>query len=142
MRLLAWLSIPLLLALQAREPSEEEASALRAAVAAAPHLTVSKTELKLRPPSPGWKIGYPSSVARAADGTFYVLQRDDTADPVIAADREGHVLRSWGKGLFKIPHAIRIDRKGNVWTVDAGNSMIYQFTPQGEKLMEISVGEQ
>jgi sugar lactone lactonase YvrE len=112
------------------------------AVAVAPRLPLSKTEVKLQAPSANWKIGYPSSVAMGKDGTIYVLQRDDTADPVIAVDRDGRVLRSWGKGLFKIPHAIRIDPQGNVWTVDAGNSMIYKFTTRGEKLMEISVGEQ
>jgi DNA-binding beta-propeller fold protein YncE len=127
---------------RAQEPSEAGAAALRAAVAAAPRLMTSKTEVRLQPPSAGWKIGYPSSVTMDKDGTIYVLQRDDTADPVLAVNREGRVLRSWGKGLYKIPHAIRIDPQGNIWTVDAGNSMIYKFTPQGQKLMEISVGEQ
>src|SRR3954452_2920375 len=128
--------------LQAAEPTPGQADALKAAVAAAPRLKLVRSEPKLQPPSAGWKIGYPSSVAMAKDGTIYVLQRDDTAEPVIAINREGKVLRSWGKGLYKIPHAIRIDPKGNIWTVDAGNSMIYQFTPKGEKLQEISVGEQ
>jgi DNA-binding beta-propeller fold protein YncE len=108
----------------------------------APALPLSKVELKLEAPSAGWKIGYPSSVAMDQHGVIYVLQRDDTADPVIAVDHTGHVLRSWGKGLFKIPHAVRIDKDGNVWTVDAGNSMVYKFSPAGEKLMEISIGEQ
>jgi DNA-binding beta-propeller fold protein YncE len=119
-----------------------QAQGLADAVAAAPRLMVSKTEVKLQAPSAGWKIGYPSSVAMDREGSIYVLQRDDTADPVIAVNREGRVLRSWGKGLFKIPHAIRLDPRGNIWTVDAGNSMVYKFTPNGEKLMEISVGEQ
>ncbi|MDQ1474757.1 MAG: hypothetical protein QOJ99_6237 [Bryobacterales bacterium] len=140
MGMLAGLIITVVFNMQAQEPAE--AAALRASVAIAPRLMVSKTEVKLQAPSAGWMIGYPSSVAIDKEGTIYVLQRDDTADPVIAVDRDGRVLRSWGKGLFKIPHAIRIDAQGNVWTVDAGNSMVYKFTPKGEKLMEISVGEQ
>jgi len=49
-------------------------------------------------------------------------------------------LRSWGEGMFTIPHGIRVDRQGNVWTVDAHTSMIYKFTPMGRKILEISVG--
>src|SRR3989442_1053497 len=51
-------------------------------------------------------------------------------------------IRSWGKGMYKIPHSIRIDPQGNIWTVDSSSSMVLKFTPQGQKLMEISVGEQ
>ena len=50
------------------------------------------------------------------DGAVYILQRDESADPVIVVSSEGRVLRSWGRGMFKIPHSIRIDLQGNVWT--------------------------
>ena len=61
---------------------------------------------------------------------------------MLAVNRDGKIVRSWGKGLYKIPHSIRIDPEGNIWTVDSSSSMVLKFTPQGEKLMEISVGEQ
>src|SRR6195256_2388065 len=86
-------------------------------------------------------VGTVSSVAIDKSGTIYVLQRGDKADPVIAVDRQGKTLRSWGKGMFTVPHSIRVDRDGNIWTVDAGSSTILKFTPQGKKLQEISVGE-
>jgi len=35
----------------------------------------------------------------------------------------------------------RVDPSGNVWTVDAGNSHIYKFTPEGEQLLHINVGQ-
>ena len=54
---------------------------------------------------------------------------------------DGKVLRSWGAGLYSIPHSIRVDPEGNIWTVDAGNSHINKFTPEGERLMHINVGE-
>jgi DNA-binding beta-propeller fold protein YncE len=73
---------------------------------------------------------------------FYVLHRGEKADPLLVVNRDGKIVRSWGKGLYKIPHSIRIDPQGNIWTVDSGSSMILKFSPQGEKLMEISVGEQ
>jgi sugar lactone lactonase YvrE len=43
--------------------------------------------------------------------------------------------------MFTVPHSIRIDPDGNVWTVDAGSSVLLKFTPEGKKLQEISVGE-
>jgi DNA-binding beta-propeller fold protein YncE len=86
-------------------------------------------------------VGTVSSVAIDAGGVIYVLQRGDKADPVIAVDKQGKTLRSWGKGMFTVPHSVRIDPAGNVWTVDAGSSMILKFTPEGKKLQEISVGE-
>ncbi len=86
-------------------------------------------------------VGTVSSVAIDRNGVIYILQRGDKADPVIAVDQQGKTLRSWGKGLFTVPHSVRIDADGNVWTVDAGSSVILKFTPQGKKLQEISVGE-
>jgi DNA-binding beta-propeller fold protein YncE len=62
-----------------------------------------------------------------------LIQRGDKADPVIAADKEGRVLRSSGKGLYKLPHAIRPDPEGNVWTVDAESSTVVEFSPKGKK---------
>jgi DNA-binding beta-propeller fold protein YncE len=86
-------------------------------------------------------VGTVSSVVIDAGGVIYVLQRGDKADPVIAVDKQGKTLRSWGKGMFTVPHSVRVDADGNVWTVDAGSSTILKFTPQGKKLQEISVGE-
>lgn len=90
-------------------------------------------------------VGTVSSVAldqrTTRSGVIYVLQRGDKADPVIAVDKQGKTLRSWGNGLFTVPHSVRVDADGNVWTVDAGSSVILKFTPQGKKLQEISVGE-
>jgi hypothetical protein len=86
-------------------------------------------------------LGTVSSVAADRNGAIYVLQRGDKLDPVIAIDHDGRVLRSWGKGMFTVPHSVRIDAEGNVWTVDAGSSVILKFSPEGKKLQEIDVGE-
>jgi DNA-binding beta-propeller fold protein YncE len=43
--------------------------------------------------------------------------------------------------MFTVPHSVRVDAEGNIWTVDAGSSVILKFTPEGKKLQEISVGE-
>src|SRR5712692_437254 len=121
---------------------EAQAAALRELVGKAPKLAIERTQIKIQAPSADWEIGYPSSVAMDAKGAIYVLQRGEKADPVLVLNRDGRILRSWGKGMYKIPHSIRIDPEGNIWTVDSSSSMVLKFTPQGRKLMEISVGEQ
>ncbi len=115
-----------------------EADALLALIRKAPRLALEKSELRIA----GVELGFPSAVAMDPSGVIYVLHRGENADPVVAVNAQGRVLNSWGKGLYKIPHSIRIDPEGNVWTVDSSSSMVYKFTPKGEKLMEIAIGGQ
>ncbi|MDX1981646.1 MAG: peptidyl-alpha-hydroxyglycine alpha-amidating lyase family protein [Bryobacteraceae bacterium] len=115
---------------------------LKELVRASPRLALQQTELNVRPPAPGFALDYPSSIAVDKAGLLWLFQRGDKADPVIAVNRQGKIIRSWGKGLYKIPHSIRIDPAGNIWTVDAASSMVYKHTPEGRKLLEISVGGQ
>ena len=103
---------------------------------------LERTRIKIQSPGSGWELAYPSAVTMDDEGLFYILQRGDKADPVLVVDKDGKIVRSWGKGMYEIPHSIRIDPQGNIWTTDSGSSMIYKFTPQGKKLMEIAVGEQ
>lgn len=110
------------------------------AVHAQPKLTLTETQMAAKLP-PSLTLGTVSSVAIDSKGILYVLHRGDKADPVVVVNQEGKVLRSWGKGMFTVPHSIRIDPEGNVWTVDAGSSVLQKFTPEGKKLQEISVGE-
>lgn len=121
---------------------DKQAEELAGSVARAPRLAVERVEFKVKPPDASWEMGYPSSVAMDRDGLLYILQRGEKADPVLVVNREGRIVRSWGKGLYRIPHSIRIDPAGNVWTVDAASSHVIEFTPEGEQLMDISVGGQ
>src|SRR6185436_7765299 len=119
-----------------------QAEALRAIVAASTKLPHQASEILPTPPAAGWEMGMTSWVAADKNGLVYLLQRGDKADPVIVMNREGRVVRSWGKGMYTMPHAIRVDPQGNVWTTDAASSMVYKFSPEGKKLMEIAVGGQ
>ena len=121
-----------------KEPAAESAQ-FRALMRSSPALQLKLTELQMSPPRPGWKIEMASSVAVYHGNLFYILQRGSDADPVIGVDREGTVLWSWGKGLYKIPHSIRVNG-GEIWTVDAGNSKVLKFGPTGKQLLEINVG--
>jgi DNA-binding beta-propeller fold protein YncE len=123
--------------------SQAKATAhLHALLDAAPQQILSALDFTVHAPADGWELGMVSSIAVDRSGAIYVLQRGDKADPVIVLSPDGHVLRSWGKGLYKTPHSIRIDPQGDVWTVDAESSVVLKFTPEGKQLLKIEVGEQ
>lgn len=123
---------------QTRQPDTAE---LKAKIENSPKLRFRETHFEVHPPSAGWELGGVFGVAVDANGTIYIVQRGDKADPIIALDKRGNVLRSWGKGDFTLPHSVRVDPKGNVWAVDAGASVVIEYSPSGKKLMTIAVGE-
>ena len=72
---------------------------------------------------------------------------DSDLDPVLQFDLDGHVVQSFGGGMFIWPHGIDVDPDGNVWVTDAvaaartpegtrGHQVI-KFTPTGEVLMTL-----
>jgi DNA-binding beta-propeller fold protein YncE len=124
--------------------AQDDDARLLEVIGAAPRLGLQRSELVLEPPlaATSASVGRPvSSVAVDRRGYVYVIQRG-VPKPIVVADPTGKVVAAWGEGLFKIPHTIRVDPDGNVWTVDAESSMIYKFTPEGRQLLEISVGGQ
>lgn len=125
-----------------KELQAKAAANLRSRIEASPTLPSYGLPLTVQPPTIGWESGFVSWLAIDAKGTIYEIQRGEKADPVLVLDRHGKLLRSWGKGDYKIPHSIRIDSAGNIWTVDAGSSVVIKYSPRGEKLMTITVGEQ
>jgi len=121
---------------------DEQNAALRAMLKTASRLPMTPAAITVKAPADGWAMGMVSWVAAGPDGLIYLLQRGDNADPVIAIDRDGKIVRSWGKGMYTMPHAIRVDPQGNVWTTDASSSMVYKFKPDGTLLMKIEIGGQ
>jgi DNA-binding beta-propeller fold protein YncE len=111
---------------------------LRARLKTVPQLPVERIELSAIPPL---KFEGISAVTADKRGNIYIIHRPTNGDPIVVLDPRGNFIRSWGKGMFKIPHGIRIDPAGNVWTLDANTSMVFKFTPEGKKLLEISVGD-
>ena len=72
---------------------------------------------------------------------------DSDLDPVLQFDLDGHVVQSFGGGMFIWPHGIDVDPDGNVWVTDAvaaartpegtrGHQVI-KFSPTGEVLMTL-----
>jgi hypothetical protein len=122
---------------------EQQNAALKAMLKTAPKFPMAPSPITVQSPgTPDWAIGMVSWVTSSPDGLIYLLQRGDKADPVIAVDKSGKIVRSWGKGMYTMPHAIRVDPQGNVWTTDAASSMVYKFKPDGTLLLKIEVGGQ
>jgi streptogramin lyase len=124
------------------DASQSSTSDLASRIEASPNLPFHGEHFAAEAPRVGWESGAVSSVAIGADGLIYELQRGDMSDPIIVLNAGGRVLRSWGKGNYKIPHTIRLDPRGNVWTVDASFSTVIKYSNRGKKLMTITVGEQ
>ncbi|MDP2321519.1 MAG: hypothetical protein Q8O42_19535 [Acidobacteriota bacterium] len=115
-------------------------SGLGALVHDAPHLSLKAVELSVHPPSSDWRPGSISWIAADLRGLIYLFHRGDDVDPIVVVDRDGRVVRSWGKGRYIKAHAIRVDPQGYIWTVDAATSMVRKYTPEGRMLLQIDVG--
>src|ERR1044071_9338918 len=99
---------------------EKQAAELKVLVDKAPKSRLERTQISIPAPEPGWEIGYPSAVTMDNAGLIYVIQRGEKADPVLVVNRDGKIIRSWGKGMYQIPHSIRIDPEGNVHSDGGG----------------------
>ncbi len=117
---------------------QSDSDHLRALLGSTPQLTVERIDLQFEPSIKLYGI---SSLAVDKQKNIYVIHRPPQGDPIVVFNPQGKFLRSWGAGLFKIPHTIRIDAQGFVWTIDANTSKVYKFTSKGEKLLEVSVGD-
>ena len=78
---------------------------------------------------------------------------DSKLDTVFQFDLEGHVIKSFGGGLFIWPHGMGIDPDGNIWVTDAAQSrnipagdkrghQVIKFSPDGRVLARIGTGGQ
>ena len=66
----------------------------------------------------------------------YVFNRIP-AFPIMAFDKRGQFLRSWGAGMFTTTHFLRTDRAGNVWVTDRGAHEVFKFSNTGALMMTL-----
>ena len=57
--------------------------------------------------------------------------------PIRAFDGNGRFLRSWGEGMFTVPHFLRTDPHDNIWATDRGAHQIFKFSAEGKLLMTL-----
>lgn len=64
-------------------------------------------------------------------------------DTVITLNSTGHVINSWGKDFFYLPHMITIDSENNVWITDVAMHQVFKFGPYGGKTKQplIALGQ-
>jgi DNA-binding beta-propeller fold protein YncE len=72
-------------------------------------------------------------------------------NPVLKFDADGNLVTAFGAGLILSPHAIQVDREGNVWVVDCSCTLgrggppapagkghqIFKFSPTGKLLLTL-----
>lgn len=89
----------------------------------------------------GLKLGPVSAVAADASDRIYVFHRGGK-QPILVFDKDGKFLRSWGDGLVKTAHGLRIDRDNNVWITDIGTHQVTKFDSQGKVLLTLGKKDQ
>lgn len=80
-------------------------------------------------------VGPMSGVEVDRAGNIYVIHRGK--QPVAKFAPDGTYVKSWGEGMFKVPHGLRTDKAGNIWTTDNGNHVLRVFSPEGQLLRTI-----
>jgi DNA-binding beta-propeller fold protein YncE len=98
----------------------------------------------------GRTLGSVSGVSVDAGGNVWIAERcgandcsmNDALAPILQSDAAGHVLASFGAGMFAFPHGIYVDPDGNVWVADAraGNGRghrVIKFDTKGRVLLAL-----
>jgi DNA-binding beta-propeller fold protein YncE len=99
----------------------------------------ARAEYRLAPDFPqlpkGLHLAGVSGVATDSKGLVVVLHRG--AEPVLVFEPSGKFVRSFGAGLFKSAHGLRIDRDDNVWATDNADHLVFKFDHAGKLLMTL-----
>ena len=74
-----------------------------------------------------------SAVETDPKGVVHALRRD--GNNIWTLDAGGKLLKTWGKGIFKRSHGIRVDREGFIWTTDGDGHQVKKWSPDASKLL-------
>ncbi|HEX4348235.1 MAG TPA: peptidyl-alpha-hydroxyglycine alpha-amidating lyase family protein [Vicinamibacterales bacterium] len=88
----------------------------------------------------GDKWGEVPNLSVDPHGILFVFRRAEP--PVVELNSAGHVIKTWGNGLFVWPHGLRFDRDGNLWITDGradadktNGQMVYKFSGDGSRVL-------
>ncbi|MCC7421668.1 MAG: hypothetical protein IT428_15405 [Planctomycetaceae bacterium] len=85
------------------------------------------------------EVGPCSAVAVNRRGEIVLAHRGKR--PVMCLDARGALLLSWGDGVVKTAHGVRVDGNDDVWVTDIGNHRVYQFSRAGKLLLALGTGQ-
>jgi streptogramin lyase len=97
----------------------------------------------------GRQWGSTNALTVDSKGNVWVAERcggnscaESTLDPILEFDSSGKLLKSFGAGLFVVPHGVYIDKDGNVWATDNSGKdgkgqQVIKFSPDGKVLMRL-----
>ena len=90
---------------------------------------------------PQWPAESPlvacSAVATNSKGEVLLFRRFEP--PILVFKPSGEFVRAFGKGLFKSPHGLRVDRDDNIWVTDNAEHTVMKLDRDGHVLL--SLGE-
>ena len=84
----------------------------------------------------GWSYKEATAVAVDSGDNVYVFNRGPKS-PIIVFDSDGDIVRTWGEGVFTLPHGVAIGPDDTVYCIDNGDHTVRQFTTEGKLLMTI-----
>ena len=89
-----------------------------------------------RPVAPlGQKFGNVAAVAFTPEGHLLVFNRNPQIEMVEYDATGTRVLRVFNPNIAINPHALRIDRHGNIWVSDAYWNVVWKLSTKGDVLM-------
>jgi sugar lactone lactonase YvrE len=62
--------------------------------------------------------------------------------PILKFDEQGNLVKSFGAGLFVVPHSLSVDHEGNLWVTDVvgkdgKGQQVFKLSPDGQVLMRL-----
>jgi hypothetical protein len=102
-----------------------------------------------KPLPDGRQWGSTNALTVDSKGNVWVAERcggnscaDSTLDPILEFDSSGKLLKSFGAGMFVVPHGVFVDKNGNVWATDNSGKdgkgqQVIEFSPDGKVLMRL-----
>jgi DNA-binding beta-propeller fold protein YncE len=78
-----------------------------------------------------------AGVSGVAPSKEYVYVFHRGADPVLVFEPSGKFVRSFGRGLFRSAHGLRLDPENHLWTTDNADHVVIKFDLNGKALLTL-----